>query len=41
MQNDWNEYGKDNFVFELLEKYKPKDNPAINHRKELEKLKEK
>ena len=41
LQNDWNEYGKDNFVFELLDKYKPKDNPAINHRKELEKLKEK
>ena len=35
LQKDWNEYGPDNFVFEILETVKVKDDPAFDLSDEL------
>ena len=35
LQADWNEYGVDNFVFEILEVVEVKDNPNFNLSDEL------
>ena len=35
LQEEWNEYGKDNFVFEILEMVKVKDDPDFNLSDEL------
>jgi group I intron endonuclease len=35
LQQDWNEYGADNFVFEILETVQVKDNPNFNLDDEL------
>ena len=35
LQNDWNELGPDNFVFEILEEVKVKDDPNFNLKDEL------
>lgn len=39
LQNDWNEFGKENFVIEILEEFKEKENSTLVHKKmkELEK----
>ncbi len=37
-QNDWNEYGEDNFVFEVLSELKEKERENINYNKELKTL---
>jgi hypothetical protein len=38
LQKDWNEYGPDAFVFEVLEVVKEKDDPDFNLGEELELL---
>jgi group I intron endonuclease len=35
LQKDWNEFGKENFVFEILETVKPSDDPNFNLEDEL------
>lgn len=35
LQKEWNEYGEDKFVFEILEVVKPKDDPNFNMNDEL------
>jgi group I intron endonuclease len=35
LQNDWNEFGSDAFVFEILEEVKMKDDPNFNLQDEL------
>jgi len=35
LQKDWDEYGPDNFVFEILEEVKVQDNPNFNLQDEL------
>jgi hypothetical protein len=40
LQNDWKEYGEENFVFELVEEIKESDDPAIDNKKEVEILEE-
>ena len=35
LQQDWNEYGPDHFVFEILEVVEVKDNPNFNLKDEL------
>ena len=35
LQKEWNEYGTDKFVFEILEVVKPKDDPNFNLSDEL------
>lgn len=35
LQNEWNQYGPDKFVFEILEVVKVKDDPDFNLRDEL------
>ncbi len=35
LQKDWNEYGPDNFLFEIVETVKPKDDPNFNIADEL------
>jgi group I intron endonuclease len=35
LQKDWNEYGPDKFVFEILEVVKVKDDPSFNLSEEL------
>ncbi|MDX1829814.1 MAG: GIY-YIG nuclease family protein [Lutibacter sp.] len=40
LQKDWNEYGADNFVFEVLSELKKKDEENINYQKELKILQE-
>lgn len=35
LQKDWNEYGEDKFVFEILETVKVKDDPSFNLNDEL------
>lgn len=37
-QNDWNEYGEENFVFEVLSELKKNENENINYNKELKTL---
>jgi len=38
LQNDWNEKGEDNFVFEILSELKHDDKKEINYPKELKLL---
>ena len=38
LQKDWDEYGPDNFVFEILETVKVKDDPDFNPAEELKLL---
>ncbi len=38
LQNDWNEYGEENFVFEVLSELKEKEGENINYNKELKTL---
>ena len=40
LQEEWNEYGEDNFVFEVLSELEKKDEPHINYQKELKLLQE-
>jgi len=40
LQREWNEYGPDKFVFEILEVVKPKDDPNFNLSDELALLEE-
>lgn len=40
LQNDWNEYGADNFVFEILEIAKDKGDPGFSPNDELKLLEE-
>jgi group I intron endonuclease len=35
LQNDWNEFGPENFVFEILEVVKPGDDPGFDLKDEL------
>jgi len=35
LQKDWDELGPDQFVFEILEEFKPKDDPGFNLKDEL------
>ncbi len=37
-QNDWNKYGEENFVFEVLSELKESNKKNINHDKELKTL---
>ncbi|WP_110926437.1 GIY-YIG nuclease family protein [Bacillus massiliglaciei] len=41
LQNEWNQYGKDAFSFEILEKLEKKDSPFFNEKEALAKLEEK
>ena len=41
LQNDWNEYGKEAFVFEVLEVLKEKEDGFLYEKSELKKLEEK
>lgn len=41
LQKDWNEYGKNAFEFEILEKLKKKDEPYYNEKEALLTLEEK
>lgn len=41
LQQEWNEYGKEVFVFEILEKLKKKDDPYFNEKEALLSLEEK
>ncbi len=41
LQEEWNYFGKDAFVFEVLEKLKKKADAYFNEKEELEKLEEK
>ncbi len=40
LQNDWNKYGKDNFIFEILETVKVKKDPNFDIKDELTLLEE-
>jgi len=40
LQKDWNEYGEENFVFEVLSELKKKEEENINYNKELKTLQE-
>lgn len=40
LQKEWNEFGSDAFIFEVLEKLKPNDNPFVKQKDELIQLKE-
>lgn len=35
LQADWNQYGAENFVFEILDELTPSEDPARNYREEL------
>jgi len=37
-QKDWNEYGEENFVFDVLSELKSRDEENINYNKELKTL---
>ncbi len=39
LQKEWNEYGQENFVFEILSEIKQDDEKQINYQKELKLLK--
>jgi len=41
LQNDWNQFGKDAFTFEVLELLKKKDDPYFNAKEALKDLEEK
>jgi group I intron endonuclease len=36
LQKDWNEFGKENFAFEVLEEIFPRENPVYDYRSDLE-----
>ncbi|QJD82647.1 GIY-YIG nuclease family protein [Cohnella herbarum] len=38
LQKEWNEFGEDAFVMEILEVLKPSDNPFVSQKDELKKL---
>lgn len=38
LQKDYREFGKDNFVFEIIDQLKPKEDPAYNYSDDLEVL---
>lgn len=38
LQKDWNEYGEDNFVFEILSELKRKDEGEVDYNKDLQVL---
>ena len=38
LQNDWNEQGEENFVFEVLSEIEPKDGDKVDYPKELSTL---
>jgi hypothetical protein len=40
LQKEWNEFGEDAFVVEILEVLKPNDNPFVSPKDELKKLAE-
>ncbi len=40
LQNDWNKFGDNNFIFEVIDTLKPKEEPDINYSKELKTLEE-
>ncbi|WP_026581594.1 GIY-YIG nuclease family protein [Bacillus sp. J33] len=41
LQEEWNQFGKEDFTFDILEKLKKNDDPYFNEKKALEKLEEK
>lgn len=41
LQNEWNQYGKDAFTFDILEKLKKNDDPYFNEKEALFVLEEK
>lgn len=41
LQNEWNQYGKDAFTFDILEKLKKNDDPYFNEKEALLALEEK
>jgi hypothetical protein len=40
LQNDWNQYGEENFTFEILDYLKPKEEPDYDYTDDLKVLKE-
>jgi len=40
LQRDWNEFGPDNFVFEILSELEPREEKNANYRQELKVLEE-
>lgn len=40
LQDDWKEFGEDNFVFEIISEIEHKDDADLNYNKELKVLKE-
>jgi group I intron endonuclease len=40
LQKDWNQYGAENFTYEILEELKPTDDPKIDFKKEIKALEE-
>lgn len=40
LQQDWKEYGEENFVFEVLSELKKSDDESVNYNKELKHLQE-
>src|SRR5262245_42156024 len=40
LQADWNEFGSDNFAFEILDELKPTENPGYDYREDLAFLEE-
>ncbi|TCS93300.1 GIY-YIG nuclease family protein [Hazenella coriacea] len=41
LQKEWNQYGKDAFTFDILEKLKKKDDPYFNEKEALSEIEEK
>jgi hypothetical protein len=40
LQKDYKEFGKDNFIFEIVDNLKPKEDPAYNYSDDLDMLEE-
>ncbi len=38
LQDDYNKYGEQNFTFEIIDVLKPKDEPGINYKEDIEVL---
>lgn len=38
LQEDYNKYGEENFTFEIIDELKPKDEPGINYKEDIEVL---
>ena len=38
LQQDWNEFGSNNFSFEIVDELAPRDEPGINYQEELDRL---